>query len=255
MQRQEAVKKASKFLGRKGDIKTSSTAKQIKKRAKKNPDLNRAALTQIMADVFQRGLSPKDIDLQKIDFGVSYSNIRGQVQELAKQRGGREFKQEKSNKMESMADKAKAQMKEAKHDMLMQKAEAVQRGRDKWALYTDQTKDADETIEKLDEDSYRRWRRNRQTKDIKGLDNRMPPERRVNVAFPFRKSIRQRKKEMMMKNAEEEPDEVSSPDLYKDFMSKKEIISEESSSGNGKIWGGQGSSGKSYVSRKKEEFF
>jgi len=254
MQRQEAIKKASKFLGRKEDIKTGATAKQIKKRAKKNPDLNRAALTQIIADVFQRGLSPKDIDLQKIDFGVSYSNIRSQVQKLAKKRGGKEFKQEKKNRMESMADKAKAQMKEAKHNMLMQKAEAVQRGRDKWALYTDQTKDADETIDKLDEDSYRRWRRNRQTKDIKGLDNRMPPERRVNVAFPFRKSTRQRVKEMMMKNEEEESDEISSPDRYKDFMSKKEIISEESSSGNGKIWGRQ-RSGKSYVSRKKEEFF
>jgi hypothetical protein len=225
MQRQEAVRKASKFLGREEDIKTGSTAKAIKKRAKKNPDLNRAALTQIIADVFQLGLSPKDIDFQKIDFGVSYSNIRSQVKDLAKKRSGAEFESDKTNRIESGRAKADAMAANARSKMLSNKASFIERGNPVWSRFVDQSKQAEKKFSKpFTKEEYRKWRRNQDKYDMQGIDSKRPRDERVKVEnYPFEKSNKDRIKEMMMENSLAEGFERSQ-NSYADKLSKKEVV-------------------------------
>jgi len=104
MQRNQAISKASKFLGKKHDIKTGSSVKVIKDRAKNNPDLNRARLNNIIGDIYQRGVDPKDLDLEKIDWSVSYQNIRGQVKDLLDRRGADSFAASKRREQKGLRE-------------------------------------------------------------------------------------------------------------------------------------------------------
>lgn len=202
MKRQEALEQAHNYLKR------GNTARKLKDRANNNADLTYMGLAHVIADVIQRGVNPKDVDFDKIDWGVSYGNIRGQAQDLADKKGGDEFGNEKRDRIESAMSKAEEIQKSRKHERLKDKAETVQRGRSKWAKYSDQTRNA-ETVYKapITEDEYEKWRRDPNKRDIEGVDDRRPPSQRVNMnQFPFEKSIEKKKKEMMMKNVEEEPE-------------------------------------------------
>ena len=176
MKRQDAIKKASKFLGRKNEIKTGSTAKKVKDRAKRNPDLNRAGLTQIVADIYQRGDDPRDLDLERIDFSVSYSNIRGQVEDLLKKRQG------SSAKFQSEKDAERKTGKEI--------AEQRNKRRPAYNQFIDQTKNAETTFPHATDKAVRKWSRNPNKYDIKGVDTRREKEARTQAQLPFRRKSR-----------------------------------------------------------------
>lgn len=168
MQRQEAVSKASKFLGRQGDIKTKSTAKKIKRKAKDNPDLNRAALTQVIADIYQRGDTPKDLDLERIDWKVSYSNIRGQVQDLLDKRKNSKFDSRKKSDREAKMSYAA----EKESEMLKDIAHVRHERRKPHSQYTDNTKEAERKFGRLTDSAYNKWSRNPNKYDIEGVDGK-----------------------------------------------------------------------------------
>lgn len=188
MKRQDAIKKASKFLGKKNQVKTSSTAKKIKDKAKKNPDINRAGLNQIVADIYQRGARPKDLDLQRIDFSTSYSNVRKQVEELLKKRQGSsaKFESEKERERKTGMDKQR------KHEQSINQEVAEQRHkrRPKLNQFIDETKNAEKTFPHATDKAVRKWSRNPNKYDIKGVDTRKTKEERTQAQLPFRRKSR-----------------------------------------------------------------
>jgi hypothetical protein len=205
MQRQEAISKASKFLGRKHDAKTGGTARKIKDRAKKNPDLNRAGLNQAIADIYQRGVNPKDLDLEKIDFSVSYSNIRSQIQDLLDKRGAEKFGSRKDAERKSQMSYAQKKGSET----LKTIASVRHERRPPHNQYTDETKDADRTFGRLTEESFRKWSRNPNKYDIEGVDGKK--KQGSQQPLPFQRNSRI--KEMRIADAEQELGEPEERDL------------------------------------------
>lgn len=241
MTRQEALDKAFDYLKR------GNTAKFLKERSNRNEDLTYMGLAHVVADVIQRGVNPGDVDFQKIDWGVSYQNIRGQAQDLADQRGGEEFGTEKRDRIKSSMEKAEAMKSSRRHERLKDKAETVQKGRSKWARYSDQVKTASRTFQApITNKEYKKWRRNPDGTDIEGVDDRRPPSQRTKISqFPFEKSIEKRKKEMMMKNVEEEPNRLGM-NLRSEKMAIRDSVKAISGSNNSSSisWNGQKDSGK-----------
>lgn len=191
MRRQDAIKKASKFLGRKNDIKTSSTAKKIKEKAKGNPDLNRASLNQIIADIYQRGADPKDLDLQRIDFSTSYSNIRGQVEDLIKKRQGRsgKFENEKEAERKTGMDKQRKHEQGINQDI----AQVRHNRRDPFNQFVDETKQAEKTFPHATDKALKKWKNNPNKYDIQGVDSKKSKEERTQAQLPFRRKSRIKK--------------------------------------------------------------
>jgi hypothetical protein len=252
MEREEALEQAHDYLKR------GNTAEWLKERSRKNEDLTYMGLAHVVADVIQRGVNPGDVDFQKIDWGVSYGNIRGQAQDLADQRGGEEFGTEKRDRIKSSMEKAEAMKSSRRHERLKDKAETVQKGRSKWARYSDQVKTASRTFQApITKGEYKKWRRNPDGTDIEGVDDRRPPSQRTKISqFPFEKSIEKRKKEMMMKNVEEEPDRLGM-DLKSEKMAIRDSVKAMTGSNNSSSisWNGQKDSGKTNFSdsRSTEE--
>jgi len=156
-------------LGTKYDLKTGGTAKKIKEKGKEN-NLNRIQLNQIVADVFQRGADPKDIDLRKIDFSTSYDNIRGQVEELIKQTKGESamFESEKQDRRDRISARAKKQMADRNRTL----AETIHEQRPDLNQYVDETRTAERTFDQPTNEQFDRWKRNPSKYDIKGVDGR-----------------------------------------------------------------------------------
>lgn len=182
MKRSEAISQASDFLGTKFDLKTGGTAKKIKEKGKDN-NLNRAQLNQIVADVFQRGADPKDIDLRKIDFTTSYDNIRGQVKELVKQTKGESamFESEKKDRRDRISAKAKKQMADRNRTL----AETIHERRPDLNQYVDETRTAERTFDQPTNEQFDTWKRNPSKYDIKGVDARKEPAARQEALLPF----------------------------------------------------------------------
>jgi hypothetical protein len=182
MKRSEAISQASDFLGTKFDLKTGGTAKKIKEKGKEN-NLNRAQLNQIVADVFQRGADPKDIDLRKIDFSTSYDNIRGQVKELVKQTKGESamFESEKQDRRDRISARAKKQMADRNRTL----AETIHEQRPDLNQYVDETRTAERTFDQPTNEQFDTWKRNPTKYDIKGVDARKEPAARQNATLPF----------------------------------------------------------------------
>jgi len=194
MKRSKAISEASDFLGTKYDLKTGGTAKKIKEKGKKN-DLNRIQLNQIVADVFQRGAKPKDIDLRKIDFTTSYDNIRRQVKDLVKKNKGESavFRSEKKEKKERLSAKAKKQMADRNRTL----AETIHERRPDLNQYVDETRTAERTFNQPTDQQFDTWKRNPAKYDIKGVDARKEPAARQQVKLPFQKE-----------NSEKMPDDI-----------------------------------------------
>mgnify|MGYP006926865713 CR=1 FL=1 len=187
MKRQQAVSKASKFLGKKGYIKTKKSAKRIKDQARNNPDLNRASLNQIVADIFQRNADPKDLDLQKIDFSNSYGNIRSQVQSLLDEKGYDKFENRKDRERESQMSYAAEKQSEILKDI----AEVRDERRDNFNQFIDKTKNTKKRFGRLTEEAYEKWSRNPSKFDVEGVDTRNEGELRgMEVRLPFEKKER-----------------------------------------------------------------
>jgi hypothetical protein len=188
MERKTAIKKANNFLGKKNQIKVSKTARKIKEKSKKNSDLNRASLNQIVADIYQRGADPKDLDLQRIDFNTSYENIRGQVADLVKKRRGQEasFANERREKRKNMADQAQQYQREMNTEL----AEQVHNRRSNFSQYVDETRNNSKTFRNPTERQLKKWRRNPGKYDIAGVDTKKEPEARKQATLPFNREGR-----------------------------------------------------------------
>jgi len=182
MQRNQAISKASKFLGRKYDVKTGGTAKKIKKKSKNNPQLNRARLNQIVADFYQRGVDPKDLDLEKIDWSVSYQNIRSQVQELLDKRGADKFSNRRQSERKASMDYAAKK----ESDMLMTIADVRHSRRPAHSRYTDETKEADRKFGRLTDESFEKWSKDPNKYDIEGIDGKQ--EKGSQQPLPLRRN-------------------------------------------------------------------
>lgn len=122
MERDEAVSRATDYLSRKGGDNWAS-GDELKRRTNENTGF--MATAQAIADIYQRGERPRDIDLQKIDFGVSYSNIRTQIEELLDKRGAKDFDQKVDAEIESQMERAKEMLKkeQEKREEIRQKAQ------------------------------------------------------------------------------------------------------------------------------------
>lgn len=215
MERKEALREAHEYL------RNTNTGDFLKNQVGKNPDLSYMGVAHAVADVIQKGANPKEVDFQKVDWGVSYSNIRKQTQELAEKRGGQEFQGKKEDRIKSQMDKAEELAKERKHEQLERKARVVQGRRTEEEQYTDQTKNADEVIRQLDNENYQRWRRNPEKFDVKGVDTRTPEERRPNIKPPFgdKKSLIQE-----MKESVREEDSMDLNYAWRDDQEKLEAV-------------------------------
>jgi len=201
MQRNQAISKASKFLGRKHHIKTGSSAKVIKDRAKDNPDLNRARLNNIIGDIYQRGVDPKDLDLEKIDWSVSYQNIRGQVKDLLDRRGADSFAASKRREREATQDYAAKKQSE----QLMTVAEVRDERRPAFNQYIDKTKNAEKTFGRLTEKAFNEWSRNPNKYDVEGVDTRDEEEfRGMQMGLPFQRKSKDSIRDMRLSNAEQD---------------------------------------------------
>ena len=196
MQRSDAISDASKFLGRKHDVKTGGTAKRIKRRASDNDDLNRARLNQIVADIYQRGVDPKDLDLEKIDWSVSYQNIRGQVKNLLDKRGVDSFNAEKRRKRKATMDYAAKKGSE----QLKTVANVRHERRDPHSQYVDETKEAERKFGRLTDSAYRKWSKNPNKYDIEGVDGKKQKGRQQ--PLPFRR--KQKIHDLRMSNVEQD---------------------------------------------------
>jgi len=183
MERKTAIKKANNFLGKKNQIKVSKTARKIKEKSKKNSDLNRASLNQIVADIYQRGADPKDLDLQRIDFKTSYENIRGQIADLIKKRRGQKasFANERREKRKNMADQAQQYQREMNTEL----AEQVHNRRSNFSQFVDETRNNSKTFRNPTERQLKKWRRNPGKYDIAGVDTKKEPEARTQATLPF----------------------------------------------------------------------
>jgi hypothetical protein len=187
MKRSKAISQASNFLGTKFDLKTGGTAKKIKEKGKEN-NLNRIQLNQIVADVFQRGADPKDIDLRKIDFSTSYDNIRGQVEQLIKKNMGESamFESEKKDRRDRISARAKKQMADRNRTL----AETIHEQRPDLNQYVDETRTAERTFDQPTNEQFDRWKRNPSKYDIKGVDARKEPAARQQATLPFQEKQR-----------------------------------------------------------------
>ena len=184
MKRSQAISKASSFLGRKTDIKTGSTAKRIKEKSKDNPDLDRARLNQIVADIYQRGSTPKDLDLQRIDFSVSYNNIRNQVKDLLDKRGSKKFANRRKAERESEMSYAR----EKQSEQLITVANVRHERRPAHNQYVDETKEADKKFGRLTDSSFEKWARNPNKYDIEGVDGK--EEKGSQMPLPLKRQKR-----------------------------------------------------------------
>lgn len=190
MKRQEALKKAHDYLkGRSGE--------KIKEKARTNQNLSYMSVAHAVADIYQRGENPKDMDLQKIDWGVSYGNIRGQIEELLQKRGGRDskFEDQKDRERESGVDRQR------KHEQSINKEIAEQRHkrRPDYNQFIDETKNAQKTFSHATEKAVRKWSRNPNKYDLKGVDTRKEKEARKQAQLPFRRKSRIQKMKSELK--------------------------------------------------------
>lgn len=198
MKRNVAISKASKFLGRDYDVKSSGGADKIKKKSKENPDLDRARINQIIADFFQRGVNPKDLDLEKIDWSVSYNNIRNQVSDLLDKRGVDSFESTKRREQNAMRDYARKKQSE----QLMTVAELRHQRRPEYNQYVDENKEAEKKFGRLTESAYEKWSRNPSKYDIEGVDGKQ--ETGDQVPLPLRRKSSSRIEDMRMSNVEQD---------------------------------------------------
>lgn len=196
MQRHEAVSRAAKFLGNKGQINTKSVAKDIKEESKDNPTLNRRKLNHVIADIYQRGARPKDLDLKRIDWSASYNNIRGQVERLLDKRGNEGFEVQK--KADRETDMSYAAKKES--EMLKDIAQVRHERRDPHAQYTDETKEAERKFGRLTDSAYQKWSRNPNKYDIEGVDGKQ--DKGSQKPLPLQRS--EKIFDMRMKDAEQD---------------------------------------------------
>ena len=122
MERDEAVSRATDYLSRKGGDNWAN-GDELKRRTNENTGF--MATAQAIADIYQRGERPRDLDLQKIDFGVSYSNVRTQIEELLDKRGAKDFDKKVDAEIESQMERAKEMLKkeEEKREEIRKKAQ------------------------------------------------------------------------------------------------------------------------------------
>lgn len=122
MERDEAVSRATDYLSSKGG-KNWKQGDELKRRT--NENVGFMATAQAIADIYQRGLRPRDLDLQKIDFGVSYQNIRTQIEEMLDKRGAKDFDKKVDAEVKSQMEKAEEMLQEEKEkrEKIQKKAE------------------------------------------------------------------------------------------------------------------------------------
>lgn len=111
--RAEATSRAHDYLSKTG----ANNWKQGDELKRRSDGKSYMAIVNLIADIYQRGERPSDLDLQRIDFSVSTSNIQDQIDELLKKRGAEQFEKEKEAKIESDMEKAEELIKEDQEEM------------------------------------------------------------------------------------------------------------------------------------------
>lgn len=97
MERKEALSKAVNYLKSTG----GDNWKNKDELARRTESMGFMSTAHAIADIYQRGVNPKDLDLQKIDFSLSQSEVRQQIDELLSKRGASQFEGKKERSIES----------------------------------------------------------------------------------------------------------------------------------------------------------
>jgi len=112
IQRSEAVDRAHEYLSKTG-ANNWKQGDELKRRS----SVNYMTAVHLIADIYQRGERPSDLDLQRIDFSVSENNIQEQISDLLEKRGAEEFEKEKEATIESDMAKAEEMIREDREEM------------------------------------------------------------------------------------------------------------------------------------------
>lgn len=117
MERKEALKEAINYLKSTGGDNWNSKDEL----SRRTESMGFMSTAHAIADIYQRGVNPKDIDLQKIDFSLSQSEVRQQISELLDKRGASKFEEEEQRtiasdmeRIEKLQEKEKERMQRTK---------------------------------------------------------------------------------------------------------------------------------------------
>lgn len=102
MERKEALQKAIDYLKSTG----GDNWEHKDELKRKTQSMGFMSTAHAIADIYQRGQNPKDMDLQKIDFSLSQPEVRKQIDELLTKSGADRFQNKKDAKMKSQIEKA-----------------------------------------------------------------------------------------------------------------------------------------------------
>lgn len=102
MERSEALERAHDYLSKTG----GNNWKQGDELKRRSKNKNYMEIAHVIADIYQRGERPQDLDLQRIDFSVSTSNINTQVEDILTKRGAEQFDKEKEATRQSEMERA-----------------------------------------------------------------------------------------------------------------------------------------------------
>jgi len=122
IERTRAVKLATDYLKSNGGNNWKA-GDELKRRTPDN--LNFMTAVQLIADIYQRGARPRDLDLQKIDFSLTKAEIDKQIDELLSKRGFEQFDEVKSEELDSQIDRMEAMI-QKEEEKLEQVRENVQ---------------------------------------------------------------------------------------------------------------------------------
>ena len=185
MRRQDAVKKASKFLRR-------GQGARFKKKAR-DAGLSQAQITQIIADYYQRGQNPKDYDLiSRLDLNTSYNNVRTKSLNLIDRKTDKiktNFEGRRQDSINSGMEKFRSKMDEVNKGALKARAKTFDAGRKSFNRHLDQSRKNEKTLE-ITSRNVRKWAKNPSKYDLKGIDTYREKSERTPTTFPFQRDQR-----------------------------------------------------------------
>lgn len=114
MEREEAVERAHGYLSETGG-KNWKQGQELKRRTQ---DLGYMETVQLIADIYQRGERPGDrLDLQTIDFSLSYEEIKGRINESLDDLGAEQFESVEEQELDNQTERMEAMVEAEREQM------------------------------------------------------------------------------------------------------------------------------------------
>lgn len=115
MEREEAVERAHGYLSKNG-ANNWKQGQELKRRTQEG--LGYMETVQLIADIYQRGERPGDrLDLQTIDFSLSYEEIKSGINEALDDLGAQQFENIEEQELESQMDRMEAMVEKEREQM------------------------------------------------------------------------------------------------------------------------------------------